>query len=116
MNWISAAAYDSVRAVFTRVGNFIPALIAALLILIVGWVLAWVLQKVLVRALQTLRVDDISQTIGISKILNKGEIQFSLSELFGIFLYWLIVLAALLAALNALGLTIAAELLERVLA
>ena len=116
MNWISAAAYDSVRATFTRVGNFVPALVGALIVLIVGWIIAGLLQRLLVRVLQAVRLDDLAQNVGITEILNKGEIRFSLSELFGVFLYWLVILATLLAALNALGLTVAAELLERVVA
>ncbi len=116
MNWMAAAAFESVRAVFTRVGNFIPTLIGVVLILLVGWILAGVLQRVLVQVLRSMRLDDLAQTIRISEILQKGEIKYSLSELLGVFLYWLVILTTLLAALNALGLTVAAELLERVLA
>ncbi|MBI1953596.1 MAG: hypothetical protein HYS41_05675 [Candidatus Omnitrophica bacterium] len=116
MNWIVQAATDSVRAIFTRVGNFIPTLLGVLIILVVGWLVAGWLQRLLVGALKAIRLDDLAHTARISDILKKGEVKYSLSELLGIFLYWLVILATLLAGLNALGLTMAAELLEKVLA
>jgi hypothetical protein len=87
-----------------------------LIILVVGWLVAGWLQRLLVGALKAIRLDDLAHTARISDILKKGEVKYSLSELLGIFLYWLVVLASLLAGLNALGLTMAAELLEKVLA
>ncbi len=115
MNWMLGTAADSVRAVFVRVGNFLPTLFGAIIILVIGWVVARIGQRLLVQFLKAVRLDDLSQKARISDFLQKGEVKYSLSELLGVFLYWLIVLATLLAALNALGLTVAAELLERVL-
>lgn len=116
MNWMMTGTYDSMKAFFIRVGNFIPILIGVLLILIIGWILARVLQNLLVKMLQVVGIDNLAQSAHIDDFLHKGDIKHSLSELFGIFLYWLIILATLLAALNALGLTMAAELLDRVIA
>lgn len=116
MNWMVSAAVDSVKAVFTRVGSSLWTILGALVILFIGWLIAGWLQKLLVQVLKAARLDDLAQTIRINEVLQKGEVRQSLSELLGIFLYWLIILATFLAAFNALGLTIAAELLERVLA
>jgi len=116
MNWMVTAAVDSVKAVFTRVGSSLWTIVGALVILFVGWLIAGWLQKLLVQLLKAARLDDLAQTIRVNEVLQKGEIRQSLSELLGIFLYWLIILTTFLAAFNALGLTIAAELLERVLA
>lgn len=110
-----STAGESVKAIFVRVANFLPSLIGAILILVVGWIVARLAQRVLVRFLKTIRLDDISQRVRIAEVLQKGDIKYTLSELLGVFLYWLVVLATLLAALNALGLTVAAGLLERVL-
>ncbi len=115
MNWMVSAAVDSVKTVFTRVASFLPSLLGAVVILFVGWILAVWLQKLLVQLLKAIRLDDIAQAVRIQEVLSKGEIKYSLSELLGIFFYWLLILSALLAALNALGLTVAAELLEKIL-
>lgn len=48
-------------------------------------------------------------------ILRKGAVSYTFAELLGVFVYWLILLGALVAAVNTLGLTATAELLDRVL-
>ncbi|MBI3333047.1 MAG: hypothetical protein HYZ93_03025 [Candidatus Omnitrophica bacterium] len=116
MNWMAQAAGESVKTFFTRLGSFLPTLIGVIVILLVGWIVAGLLQKLLEQVLKAARVDELAHKVRVNEILQKGDIRYSLSELIGLFLYWLVILATLLAALNALGLTIAAELLERVLA
>ena len=109
-------ATESVRAVFVRLGNFLPMLLGAVAILVIGMLVARAGQRLLVQFLKTIRLDELAQKVRISDFLQKGEVRYSLSELLGMFLYWLVILASLLAALNALDLTVAAALLERVLA
>ncbi len=115
MDGMFTAVTDSVRAMFIRVGEFLPALLGAIIILIVGLVAGRILQRVLVQFLKLIRLDDLSEKVRVSEFLRQGEIRYTLSELIGVFLYWLVVLAFVLAALNALGLTMAAGLLERIL-
>lgn len=106
---------DPLRILFARLASFVPVLLGALLILLVGWLAARLLQEVLVRALKTVRVDDLARRAGLSEILRKGAVSYSVSELLGVFVYWLVLLGALVAAVNALGMTATAELLDRVL-
>lgn len=106
---------EPVKAMFVRLANFIPVLLGVLLVLLLGWMVARILQELLVKALKALRVDDVSERAGLETILQNGGVRYSLSELIGVFLYWLVMLAALVVAMNALGLTVAAELLDRVL-
>ncbi len=115
MSVMAAAAMESMKAFCARVGDTLPRLFGALLIVVLGWIVAGWLQRLFVQALKALKLDELAQSIRVNEILHRGEIRYSLSELLGVFLYWLVLLATLLAALNALGLTIAAELLERVL-
>lgn len=110
-----AVLIDPLRILFARLASFVPVLLGALLILIVGWLAARILQEVLVRALKTVRVDDLAEKSGLASILRKGAIGETFSELLGVFIYWLVLLAALVAAINALGMTATAELLDRVL-
>ena len=116
MNWMVQAATEAVKEVFTRVGSSLWTVLGAVVILFVGWIIAGWLQRLLVQFLKAVRLDDLAETIRINEVLEKGEIRNSLSELLGIFLYWLFILATLLAAFNVLGLTLAAELLEKILA
>ena len=116
MNWMLTTAADSVRAMFVRVGQALPRVAVALLIFVVGWLAARAAKWAVVKALRMVSFDDLAEKIRINEFLRRGDVKVHLSELVGIFLYWLIVLAFLLAALDLLGMTVAAELLERVLA
>lgn len=97
-----------------RVLNFLPSLAGALIILLVGCLLASVIQKVVTRFLKLARLDTVSEKTGIANVLTKGDINYTLSEIVGVLIYWLLVLVVILSALNALQLTIAADLLNKV--
>ncbi len=106
---------EPVTAMWTRVLGFLPTLISVIVILVVGWILATLIQKVVTRFLKLARLDTASEKTGIANILTKGDINYTLSEIIGILIYWLMMLVVILAAVNALQLTVAAELLNRVI-
>ena len=116
LNWMLTTAADSVRAMFIRVGNALPRVLVALLIFMAGWLVARAARWALVKALRTIGFDGLTDKIHVSDFLRRGDVGLQFSELLGVFLYWLILLAFLLASLDLLGMTVAAELLERVLA
>ena len=60
------------------------------------------------------KIDELSDRIGLEALLEKGSIGYSLSELLGIICYWLALLVTFMVAINAVGLTIAADLLNKV--
>jgi len=97
-----------------RVLNFMPSLIGALVILLLGCMLASIIQKVVTRFLKLARLDTVSEKTGIANVLTKGDINYTLSEIIGVLIYWLLALVVVLSALNALQLTVAADLLNKV--
>ena len=100
---------------WARVMEFLPTMVSVILILVVGWIVASVLQKVITRFLKLARLDTISEKVGISNILTKGDINYTLSEIIGVLIYWLLMLVVFLMAVNALQLTVAAQLLNQVI-
>jgi len=104
-----------VEAMWTRVLGFLPRLVGVLIILFVGWIIAAMVQKVITRFLKLARLDTVSEKVGIANVLTKGDINYTLSEIVGVLVYWLMMLVVVLAAVNALQLTVAAELLNRVI-
>jgi len=115
MNWKSVILLP-VREVLTRLGNFIPTLVGVLIILIAGWLFARLVQRLIIQVLKTLRLDAVAEKAKIHDLLSKGGIKQRLSELIGGLSYWLIMLIVVMAAANALGLTVTAGLLDRVIA
>ena len=104
-----------VEQMWTNVLGFLPTLVSVILILLIGWMLAALMQKVITRFLKLARLDTVSEKIGIANILAKGDINYTLSEIIGVLIYWLMMLVVFLMAVNALQLTVAAELLNQVI-
>jgi hypothetical protein len=84
-------------------------------ILVVGWLIATVVQKVATRFLKLARLDTVSEKSGIANILTKGDINYTLSEIVGVIIYWVMMLIVILMAVNALHLDQAAKLLDTVI-
>lgn len=114
MDWQSSVV-QPVETMWTRVLGFIPTFVSVIVILLAGWILATVTQKVITRFLKLARLDTASEKTGIANILTKGDINYTLSEIVGVLVYWLMMLVVALAAVNMLQLTVAAELLNRVI-
>jgi len=104
-----------VREVLERIGTFIPTLAGVLLILVIGWLLARFVRKIVVQLLKAVKLDAASEKIRIDDFLAKGGIKSDLSELIGMLLYWVMMLIVVMAAINALGLEITADLLNQVI-
>lgn len=113
MNW-NIVVMDSVREMLIRVGAFIPRLVGVLLVLLIGWGIAKLIEIAIVRILKLIKLDTLSEKSGASTFLAKGGIKYTLSELLGVLVYWIIMLIVIMTALNALQWTVAAELLNRV--
>ena len=113
MDWNNVLVHP-VQSFFNQLMGFLPSLLGALLILLVGWVVAKTIESVVVQVLKTVRLDKLADKIQLAGVLAKGGIKRKLSELIGMIIYWLVMLAVLITSLNALQLTVAAQLLQQV--
>lgn len=104
------------RTAWEHLLSFAPVVLGALLILLIGGLIAKVLEQLLVRALKTLGADKLADEVQLSRLLSRGGIRRKFSELVGMFVYWMVILAFVMTALNALQLTVAAQLLQAVIA
>ena len=96
--------------------GFLQNFFAAIVIFVIGWIVAKIIKEIIVRLLRALRLDSISEQVKIEEFLSKGGIKYTLSELIGVVIYWVILLGVLISALNLLQLTGVTGLLDRVLA
>lgn len=112
--WFGALIMEPVQSLLTQLLTFLPKLLAAILILLVGWWLAKALEALIVRVLKTIALDRLADQIQLSSVLAKGNIRRKVSELLGAIIYWLIMLAVVMVTFNALELTVAAQLFQRV--
>ena len=106
---------EPARSVLTQISQFMVNVLLFIVILIAGWLLSKVFKAVVSKALKTIKIDALSSRIELDKILSKGGIDYSLSDLIGIICYWFGLLITFMVAINSIGLTIAAELLNKVI-
>lgn len=105
---------EPARTVLGQIGQFLVSLLLVLIILLIGWIISKVIKALVIKALRAIKLDDISDRIELDSLLEKGGISYSLSELIGVICYWLALLVTFMVAINAIGLSIAAELLNKI--
>ncbi|MCG2713795.1 MAG: hypothetical protein L6308_02980 [Candidatus Omnitrophica bacterium] len=105
---------EPARAVLGQISQFLVSILLVIIILLMGWLVSKALKVIISKGLKLIKLDDLAGRIGLDKILGKGGISYSISELIGVICYWLGILVTAMVAINAVGLTIAADLLNKV--
>lgn len=113
-NW-QVVLLEPAKTVLSQIGRFLVYALLVIIILIIGWIIARLIKTVVTRVLRAVKLDKLSDRIELDSILAKGGITYSLSELIGVICYWLALLVTFVVAINAVGLTIAADLLNRII-
>ncbi|MBU1090441.1 MAG: hypothetical protein KKC42_01170 [Candidatus Omnitrophica bacterium] len=113
-NW-QVILLEPARIVLAQIGKFLVNVLLVIIILIIGWIIARLIKAVVIKTLKAIKMDKLADRIELSNLLEKGGITHSFSELIGIICYWLALLVAFVVAINAAGLTIAADLLNKVI-
>lgn len=83
---------------------WIPSLLGALALLIIGWLVARLAQFIVRGLLGRLRLDALTERVGISRTLSNAGMDSSVSSLLARLAYWLILFVFILAAVESLGL------------
>lgn len=106
---------DSLRALLYQIGAFLPRLGMALVVLVVGWLLAKGLRFSVVKFLRAINFHVLTERAGVDGFLQQGGTRKDTTDLFGMIVYVLVVLASLIVASNSLGLVQVTDLLVKVL-
>jgi hypothetical protein len=105
---------EPLRAILFQIGAFLPRLLIALVVVLVGWLLAKLARFTVVKGLRAINFNVLTERAGLDGFLRQGGMPGDTTSLFGVLVYWLVILAALLIAFNGLGLTYITDLLGRV--
>ena len=105
---------EPIRASLRQVGEFFPHVLLAILILVIGWLIAKAARFAAVKALRAFNFHVLTERAGIDGFLQQGGTEKDATDLFGVIIYWLVILAALIVAFNGLGLSQVTDLLTRV--
>ncbi|WP_280153931.1 hypothetical protein [Piscinibacter sp. XHJ-5] len=106
---------ESARAFMLQIGAFLPRLGLALVILLAGFLIAKAARFAIEKGLRAVNFHIVTQRSGMDRFLQRGGAEFDTTRLFGVLVYWVVVLAALIVASNSLGLTYVTELLGRLM-
>lgn len=115
MSSLQVVLLEPARVVLAQISQFMVNALLVIIILIIGWLLSKVVKSIVSKALKLVKIDDISERIELNKLLSKGGITYPLSDLVGVICYWLGLLITFMVAINAVGVTIAADLLKQVI-
>ena len=106
---------EPARAFLIQIGAFLPRLGIALLILLAGFLLAKAARFAIEKGLRAVNFHIVTKRAGLDGFLQLSGSEFDTIRLFGVLIYWVVILAALIVAFNGLGLTYVTELLGRVM-
>lgn len=105
---------EPARAMLFQVGAFLPRVLIAVLVVLGGWLLAKAARFAVTRGLRAINFKVLTERAGLDAFWRQGGMQGDTTSLFGLLVYWLVLLAALLVAFNGLGLSYVTALLSRV--
>src|SRR5436190_23323953 len=111
MDW--DALLDPLRETLSHIIAYLPAFGFAVVVVIAGWVLAKAARFALVKAMRAINFNVLTERAGLDEFLRQGGIRSDTTDIFGVLAYWLIVLASLVVAFNALNLAYLTDLLRQ---
>src|SRR5512143_933123 len=104
----------SLTSFWTQLAGFVPQLLAALLLMFIGWLFANLVRTGVMKLLDVLKFDSLSEKTGIEAFLKQGNLDISLSRLLGKLVYWVIIFIVIVTVANSLGLHMVAELFNKI--
>lgn len=112
MDW-SHLIVNPLRLLLAQLELVIPKVVGALCILGVGWTVANMSRMVMVRALRAIGLERLAEKAKLSEILHRGAIRLTVVELLGQLVYWLLMIASVMVALQFVGIAAASDWLTQ---
>ncbi len=104
----------SLTSFWTQLASFVPQLLAAMVLLFIGWLIANLVRTGVLKLLDVLRFDSLSEKTGIEAFLKQGHLDVSLSRILAKLTYWIIIFIVIVTVANSLGLHLVADLFNKV--
>ncbi len=107
---------ESLQDLYARFIDFLPSFLVAVIILIVGWIVAVAVAKLIKQVLNSLKLDEIGDKLGLDQLSARTGIKASVSGTLAWLVKWFLLIAVFLAAADILGLDQISSFLNAVLA
>jgi len=96
----------------SNITGFLPNLLIGIILIILGFLVAWLLKVIITRISHFLKIDRLSEKIGITQMLHRSGIMESFSGLMGKAAYWVVLLSFIIMGLDALRVPAVEKLLS----
>ncbi len=107
---------NSANEFATKIGDFLPTAIGALILFVVGLLVASLFKKVTLQLLSLKTVSSVIDNKKVREGLSKAGVEWTVAELLSKIIYWIVVLIFLMSISNILGLSVLADTIQRVIA
>ncbi|RMF00214.1 MAG: hypothetical protein D6772_06625 [Bacteroidetes bacterium] len=94
----------------------LPRLLGALVIVLVGWFFARLASRMVASLLTAARFNKLADRIRATEMLQRANLRLTASELFGRFVYWLLMLMVIITTADTLGWTAVSQEISKLLA
>ncbi|MCD6412186.1 hypothetical protein J7K91_00665 [bacterium] len=112
-NWGEILA-QALQKVFGKVIGFLPELIGGLIVFIVGLIIASGLEKIVERIVSALKIDAALERAGVKEVVERAGYQLNSGRFLGKVVYWIIIIAFLIAVADIWHLEGVSDFLSRV--
>ncbi len=96
----------------SKIAGFLPNLFIGLILIIIGFLIAAILRAIISRLSRLLKMDRLSEKVGLAQMLQKSGIKEPVSWLVGNAIYWLILISFVIMGLDALKIPAVENLLQ----
>ncbi len=111
--FVKAAFLDPVHQLYEHLVMFVPRLLGMAVLVLIGLLLGWILGKLIRKGLGAVHFDKFCAQIGLTAVLERGNIHRPGSELLASVAYWLIVLNFFMIGLRTLDETVMSLVFSR---
>lgn len=105
MNPFIEILQQSFSALLASVAGFLPNLIAGVVLVALGFAVGISFEKVIAHMFRVIKIDEFLEGVGVRAFLSRGGVRLDSGLFFGGLVKWFIVVAFLMAGLQAIGLT-----------
>ncbi|MFN8008364.1 MAG: hypothetical protein U0V70_15345 [Terriglobia bacterium] len=112
-DFIEKTFFRPLQNLFDQLVLLLPRLFGMIMLIVIGLFMGWLVYKIVRKALQAINFDRFCVQIGLSPVLEKGNIRRPSSELLALCIYWLIVLSFFVIGLRTLDESLMAGVFSR---
>lgn len=106
---------DTFSAVYGYTMAWLPKVIGALIVLVIGLFIADLVRKFAKIVLQSLKVDKVSEKVGVNRVLKTAGVGIGISGILSELINWIIILVFLSASASILGIAAVTDFINKII-